>query len=141
MYSGGTNSLVNYVVSFLSQMNLLRWSTFLLGSLTVTLTVLLFCIYLFLLTLENSDHVAVSVAIDFPTNTRQDVLFHRIAYDYSCTNSDNLCYHLRDIPWGDIFKLSTSVAASELYEGLRLELMHRSLIISIRSHLNHFHGF
>ena len=32
-------------------MTLLRWLTFLLGSLTVILTVLLFCIYLFLLTL------------------------------------------------------------------------------------------
>ena len=43
--------LVNSVIIFLSQMTLLRWLTFLLGSLTVILTVLLFWIYLFLLTL------------------------------------------------------------------------------------------
>ena len=49
-YSGGIN-LVNSVVSFLSQMTLLRWLTFLLGSLTVILIVLLFWIYLFLLML------------------------------------------------------------------------------------------
>ena len=43
--------LGNSVIIFLSQMNLLRWLTFLLGSLTVILTVLLFWIYSFLLTL------------------------------------------------------------------------------------------
>ena len=43
--------LVNSVIIFLSQMTLLRWLTFLLGSQTVILTVLLFWIYLFLLML------------------------------------------------------------------------------------------
>ena len=43
--------LVNYVITFLSQMTLLRWLTLLLGSLTVTLTVLLFWICFFLLML------------------------------------------------------------------------------------------
>ena len=33
--------------------------------------------------LGNSDHVIVSVSIDFPTNSQQDAPFHRIAYDYS----------------------------------------------------------
>ena len=43
--------LVNSVIIFLSQMTLLRWLTFLLGSQTVILIVLLFWIYLFLLML------------------------------------------------------------------------------------------
>ena len=43
--------LVNSVITFLSQMTLLRWLTFLLGSQTVILIVLLFWIYLFLLML------------------------------------------------------------------------------------------
>ena len=43
--------LVNSVIVFLSQMTLLRWLTFLLGSLTVILTVLLFWISFFLLML------------------------------------------------------------------------------------------
>ena len=43
--------LVNSVIIFLSQMILLRWLFFLLRSQTVILTVLLFWIYLFLLTL------------------------------------------------------------------------------------------
>ena len=29
--------------------------------------------------LENSDHVVVSVSIDFPTNSQRNALFHRIA--------------------------------------------------------------
>ena len=33
--------------------------------------------------LGNSDHVVVSVFIDFPSKSQQDALFHRIAYDYS----------------------------------------------------------
>ena len=33
--------------------------------------------------LGNSDHVVVSVSIDFPINSKQDAPFHCIAYDYS----------------------------------------------------------
>ena len=33
-----------------------------------------------------SDHVVVSFSINFPTNSQQDALFHRIAYDYSCAD-------------------------------------------------------
>ena len=33
--------------------------------------------------LGNSDHVFVSVSIDFPSNSQRDAAFHRIAYDYS----------------------------------------------------------
>ena len=31
--------------------------------------------------LENSDHVVVSVSIDFPINSKKDTLFHHVAYD------------------------------------------------------------
>ena len=51
--------------------------------------------------LGNSDHVVVSVSIDFPTNSQQDAPFHHIAYDYSCADWDGLCDHLRDVPWKD----------------------------------------
>ena len=34
----------------------------------------------------NSDHVMVSAFIDSPSNLKEDVLFHRIAYDYSCVD-------------------------------------------------------
>ena len=48
--------------------------------------------------LGNSDHVVVSVSIDFPTNSQQDAPFHRIAYDYSRADWDGLHDHLRDVP-------------------------------------------
>ena len=84
-------------------MTLLRWLTFLLGSQTVTFTFLLFSIYAFLLMpLGNFDHVVFSVSIDFPSNSQWDALFHRIAYDYSCTDWDSLCDHLRDVQWEDL---------------------------------------
>ena len=57
--------------------------------------------------LGNSDHVVVSVSIDFPVNSKQDAPFHHIAYDYC---------HLRDVPWEGIIKLSASAAVSEFCE-------------------------
>ena len=66
--------------------------------------------------LGNSDHVVVSVSIDFPTNSQQDAPFHHIAYDYSCADWDGLCDHLRDVPLDDIFNLSSCAAASEFCE-------------------------
>ena len=60
--------------------------------------------------LENSDHIVVSVSIDFPINSKQDAPFHHIACDYSYADSDALHNHLRDISWEHIFKLSASAA-------------------------------
>ena len=88
--------LVNSVIIFLSQMTLLRWLAFLLGSLTYSHNPVL--LHLFISSdasicstmafppLENSDHVVVSVSIDFPTNSRQDAPFHCIAY--GCSRAD-----------------------------------------------------
>ena len=61
----------------------------------------------------NSDHVIVSVSIDFPSHSQWDAPFYGIAYDYSHADWDGLRDHLRDVPWEDIFKLSASAAASE----------------------------
>ena len=36
--------------------------------------------------LGNSDHVVVSVSIDFPSYSQQDASFYSIAYDYSCAD-------------------------------------------------------
>ena len=66
--------------------------------------------------LGNSDHVVASVSIDFPTNSQRDAPFNGIAYDYSRAGWDGLRDHLRDAPWGNIFKLSASAAASEFCE-------------------------
>ena len=74
------------------------------------------CSTMAFLPLENSDRAVVSVSIDFPANSQRDVPFHCIAYDYSYANWDGLRDHLRDVPWEDIFKLSTSGPASEFCE-------------------------
>ena len=72
--------------------------------------------------LRNSDHVVVSVSIDFPSDSRQDAPFHHIAYDFSRADWDGLRDHLRDVTWEDIFKLSASAAASEFCEWVRVEI-------------------
>ena len=68
--------------------------------------------------LQNSDHVVVSVSIDFPSYSQQDALFHRIAY--SCADWDGLLDHLRYVSWEDIFKFSASAAASEFCEWIQV---------------------
>ena len=79
--------------------------------------------------LGNSDHLVVSVSIDFPTNSQQDAPFHRIPYDYSCADWDGLRDHFRDVPCEDIFKLGATAAASEFCErvqvGIDVYILHR----------------
>ena len=122
--------LVNSVIICLPYTILLRWIAVLLGSLTVTLTVLLFWTYLFLLILYFflqllSAHweiwiVIVSVSIDFPSNPKVDALFYCTAHDYSRADWDDLCDHLRNIPSEVIFKLGASTAAAEFCEWVQV---------------------
>ena len=44
----------------------------------------------------------------FPSNSQQDIPFHRIAYEYCSADWDGLHGRLRAVLWGDIFKLSAS---------------------------------
>ena len=87
--------------------------------------------------LRNSDHVVVSVSIDFPTNSQQDAPFHCIAYDYSHDDWDGLRDNLRDVPWENIFKLGASTAASEFCEwvqvGIDVYIPHRKYQVKLRS--------
>ena len=86
--------MVNSVIIFLSQMILLRWLTFLLRSLTLTVLLLdiflssdtSICSTIVFPTLGNSDHFVVSVSIDFPINSKQDAPFHCTSYDYGGRN-------------------------------------------------------
>ena len=79
--------------------------------------------------LGNSDHVVVSVFIDFPSNYQRDAPFHHIAYDYSHADWHGLRDHLRDVPSKNIFKLGASAASSEFCEwfqvGKELYIPHR----------------
>ena len=63
-------------------------------------------------TFRNFNHVVFSVFID----SKWDVPFHRLAYDYSCADWDSLCDHLRNVPLNDIFKLRASATSSEFCE-------------------------
>ena len=91
--------------------------------------------------LVNSDHVVVSISIDFPSYLEQDT-FHCITYDYFCADWDGLHDHLRDLPWKDIFKLSASAATSEICEWVQDEvdvyIPHQKYQV-IKSH--YLHGF
>ena len=115
-----------------SQTNLLRWLAFLLRSLIVILTVLLFwisfssdtsiCSTLAFPALGNSDHVVISVPIAFPLNLQWDAPCHCIAYEYSHTDWDSLHDNWRDASWEHIFKLSASDAASEFCEWAQVRI-------------------
>ena len=91
--------------------------------------------------LQNSDPAFVSVSIDFPSNSQWYVLFHGIDYDYSCASWESLSDHLRDVPWEDVFNSVLLLLVVHFVSEFRLELMHISLIVSIRSILTHLHGF
>ena len=70
--------------------------------------------------LGNSDHVVVSVSIDLPSNSQEDILFHCVAFGYSHADWDGVRNHLRDVPWENIFKVSAFAAASKFYEWVQV---------------------
>ena len=111
-YSGGTDRPGEFCYNFLSQLTLIRWLIFLLRSLTVTLTILLFWIYLFLSAL-----VFVLQWLSLHRLSVGDAGFHRIAYEYCRVDWDGVCDNLREVPWADIFKLS---ATSEFCEWVQV---------------------
>ena len=69
--------------------------------------------------LGSSDHVVVSVSIDFLSKS---LIFYCIAHDRSYADWDSLRDHLRDAPWKNIFKLSASAAASEFCGWVQVEI-------------------
>ena len=107
--------LVNFVISFLSHMTLLRWLTFPLGSLAVTLRGLFFWISFFFSDTSTCSKMTfphwetlIMLLSQFTLNFCQS---HKrmpsfTAYlDYSCVDWVGLHDHLRDVPLKDIFKL------------------------------------
>ena len=119
-----------------------RWSTFLLGSLTLTLTFLLFWIYFFLLLLvfvlqwlSLYWKILIMWLSHFSLTfhqTQNEIWFHCITYDCSCANWDGLHDHLRDVPLENIFKLSASAATSEFCDWVQTGI-YVYLILNIRS--------
>ena len=70
--------------------------------------------------LGNSDCVVISVPIDFPSNSKEDVLFQCIASAYSCADWSDVCDHLIDVPVENIFKLGASASGSEFCERVQV---------------------
>ena len=91
--------------------------------------------------LRNYGHVVVSVCIDFLSNTRCDVLFHCLAYDYYCADWDGLSDRLRNFPSEDVFRLGASATASEFCEWVEvaIDVYIPHCKYQVRSHL--CHGF
>ena len=89
----------------------------------------------------NSDHVVVSVSIDFPSSSKRDAPFYCIAYDYSRVDWDGLHDHLRDVPWEDIFKCSASAAANEFSESVQVGVDVYIPHPNFRSSSTHLHDF
>ena len=50
------------------------------------------------------------------SNSQRDAQFHGIAYYYSRTDWDSFDDHLRDVPWEDIYIISTPATASEFWD-------------------------
>ena len=111
-------NLVNFVLIFVSQVNLLGLLTFLLRPLTHCYSPALLdlflssdasiCSTIAFPPMGTSDHIFVSISIDFPSDSKRDASFHHITYNYFCADWDGLCDHLRDVPWEDIFKFGAS---------------------------------
>ena len=79
--------------------------------------------------LGNSNHVVVSVSVDFPSNLQRDAPFHSIVYDYSRADWDGFRDHLTNVPCEDIFTINASAAASEFCKwvqvGIDVYIPHR----------------
>ena len=136
----------------LSQMTLHRWLTFLLGSQTVILTVLLFWIYLFLLMLVFvlqwlSLHwgILIMLLFQFPLTFPQ---IHNTMPTFIAQLLPILVLiEMVFVIISEMFlrrislKLVLLLLLVNFVTEFRLKLMYISLMENIRSRLNHLHGF
>ena len=151
-YSCGTNISGELCYDISISNKLLRWVTFLLGSQTVILTVLLFWLYFFLLILLfvvqwlfHHWEILIMFFCQFP------LTFYHIHNGISCfiallMSILVLIGMVFVIIW-ETFHGRMSLTSVLLllvvnfFSVFRLELMYISLIVCIRSSLTHLHGF
>ena len=134
-------SLVDYVIIFLFQTTLLRWLTFLIGSQTVILTILLFWIY-FLLML-------VFFYNGFPFIGKFWSCSCPSFYLFSINSLQNTCFDACFDVFGTVFviiwweDISNSVLLLLVHfaSRFRLQLICKSLIVTIRSSFTCLHPF
>ena len=134
--------LVNSVIIFLSQVTLLRWLTFLLGSLTVTFTILPFWISFFWCQYFGKSGWSCCF-LNFhwlSVKLKRGFSFHYIAYNYSCADWNGFCDDLREFHGGIYLKFVLLLLLVILLSWFRLELLYISILNS-RWCLTHLHGF
>ena len=145
-------NLVNYVIIFLSQMTLFKWVTFLLRSQIVILTVLLFCIYFFLLTLvfvlqwlSLHQQILIMLMPQFPLtfHHNHNGIPHCIAMVMATFVLIGMVFMIiwEMFHWMISLNSVLLLLLVNFVSGFRLESMYICLLESIRSSLSHLNGF
>ena len=145
-------NLVNYVIIFLSQMTLFKWVTFLLRSQIVILTVLLFCIYFFLLTLvfvlqwlSLHQQILIMLMPQFPLTFHHNHsgIPHCIAMLMATFVLIGMVFMIiwEMFHWMISLNSVLLLLLVNFVSGFRLESMYICLLESIRSSLSHLNGF
>ena len=145
-------NLVNYVIIFLSQMTLFKWVTFLLRSQIVILTVLLFCIYFFLLTLvfvlqwlSLHQQILIMLMPQFPLtfHHNHNGIPHCIAMLMATFVLIGMVFMIiwEMFHWMISLNSVLLLLLVNFVSGFRLESMYICLLESIRSSLSHLNGF
>ena len=145
-------NLVNYVIIFLSQMTLFKWVTFLLRSQIVILTVLLFCIYFFLLTLvfvlqwlSLHQQILIMLMPQFPLtfHHNHNGIPHCIAMLMATFVLIGMVFMIiwEMFHWMISLNSVLLLLVVNFVSGFGLELMYICLLESIRSSLSHLNGF
>ena len=76
--------------------------------------------------LGNSDNVVFSVFIDFPSNSKRDIRFHCIGYDYSHADWYGFRDHVRDFTWDILLNSVLLLLLVNFVSGFSLKLMYIS---------------
>ena len=145
-------NLVNYVIIFLSQMTLFKWVTFLLRSQIVILTVLLFCISFFLLTLvfilqwlSLHQEILIMLMPQFPLTFHHNDsgIPHCIAMLMATFALIGVVFMIiwEMFHWMISLNSVLLLLLVNFVSGFRLESMYICLLESIRSSLSHLNGF
>lgn len=85
----------------------------------------------------SSDHVVVSVAVNFMVKATHDAPFHRTVFSYDKADWDGFRDFIRDVPWASIFQKDPSLAASEfsnwIQAGIEAFIPHRKFQVKPHS--------
>ena len=100
------------------------------------------CSTMVFLPFGNSDHVVISVSIDFPINWKREAPFHCIAYDAILVLIGIVFMIIWQMFLGMLFLNSVLLLLLVSFViGFRFKSMYISLIVSNKSSLTHLHGF